>query len=225
MHSDLRLAREMAAGDRRAFEEFVDTYGARIHRLVKRYLSNASDTDDVTQEIFIDLYRCIPTYRGGSSLMTWVYRIAVNHCLRHCERTRPTAAFDDEVIGLDDDWRRSLVESAAKGELSDYVHGALGILPQIHRDVVVLHELHGLTYEECAEMLEVPVGTVKSRLSNAFRKLRVSLADYVLGDQSPPETILRSNAASVVLPSRNNDVIPSRTCEESALSAKPVTRN
>jgi RNA polymerase sigma-70 factor (ECF subfamily) len=206
----------MAAGEQRAFEEFVDTYGARIHRLVKRYVSNPADADDVTQEIFIDLYRCIPTYRGGSSLMTWVYRIAVNHCLRHCERSRPSSPFDDEILEMDDDWRSNPVQAAAKGELSDYVHSALGVLPQIHKDVVVLHELHGLTYEECAEMLEVPVGTVKSRLSNAFRKLRVNLSDYVLGDSD----VNRSNGKSDV----PSTVIPNSRREESALSADPVTR-
>lgn len=149
--------------------------------------------------------------------MTWVYRIAVNHCLRHSERTRPSAPYDDEILEVDDDWRRSPAEAAAKGELSDYVHGALGVLPQIHRDVVVLHELHGLTYEECAEMLEVPVGTVKSRLSNAFRKLRVSLADYVLETNGDSAAYRHSSTVK--------DVIPSRTCEETALSIDTVTRN
>ena len=173
----------MAGGDRRAFEEFVDTYGARVSRLVKRYVANAADADDVTQEVFIDLYRSIGTFRGHSSLMTWVYRIGVNHCLRHCERNKNgSVPFEDGLLEVDGDWRSNPAQAAVKEELNDYVHGALGQLTEVQRDVVVLHELHGLTYEECAAALEVPVGTVKSRLSNAFKKLRVSLSGYVLGE-------------------------------------------
>jgi hypothetical protein len=75
---------------------------------------------------------------------------------------------------------------AARRELGDQVHGALGDLSPLHRDVVVLHELHGLTYHECAEILGVPVGTVKSRLSNAFRRLRDRLGAYVLAGAGGP---------------------------------------
>ena len=184
MADDLRLARRMAAGERRAYEEFVDSFGPRIHRLVKRHVSNASDAEDLTQEIFIEIYRCIGRFRGDSALMTWVYRIAVNHCLRHQQRLKPeSVAFDDSLERLPD-WRPDPAESAAKAELKGKVEEALGGLSGDHRTVVILHELHGMTYSECAAALEIPVGTVKSRLSNAFKRLRVSLSDYVLGDSA-----------------------------------------
>ncbi len=161
-------------------------YGGRVQRLARRYLDNPEDVDDVTQEIFIDVHRCISSYRGASSLMTWIYRIAVNHCLRHRERTRPDPLpYEERTAGAATDWRANPVQSAVKRELSDQVYSALGRLPEMHRDVVVLHELHGLTYEECAAALEVPVGTVKSRLSNAYRRLRASLGGYVLGECAP----------------------------------------
>lgn len=173
----------MQQGDRRAFEEFTDSYGARVHRLVRRYVANPTDAEDVTQEIFCDLYRSIGSFRGDAALATWVYRVTVNRCLRHCQRAKPDSLpYDTQQEQAADDWRADPAQSAAKRELSDRVQGALQDLSPQQKDVVVLHELHGLTYQECASVLEVPVGTVKSRLSNAFRRLRVSLGGYVLGE-------------------------------------------
>ena len=175
----------MQAGERRAFEEFVDSFGPRVHRLVKRYIPNTADAEDVTQEIFIDIYRCIGNFRGDSALMTWVYRIAVNHCLRRQQRQRADSApYDEEALARLPDWRPGPAESAVRSELKSEVKVALDGLSEEHRNVVILHELHGLTYTECAAMLKVPVGTVKSRLFNAFKRLRVSMSGYVLGESA-----------------------------------------
>src|SRR5262249_29219916 len=121
--------------------------------------------------------------------MTWVYRIAVNHCLKHGEKAgshrsyTTNGTYREELP--DSDWRANPEQSAAKSELGRQVYAELGRLQPMHRDVVILHELHGLTYEECAKALEVPVGTVKSRLSNAFKKMRGGLQGYVLGETAP----------------------------------------
>ena len=179
-----RLVRRIQDGDRRAFEEFVDSYGSRVHALVRRNVENTSDGEDVTQEIFVDLFRSIGSFRGESALGTWVYRVAMNHCLKFRQRARPACVPYDEALDAEEDWRADPLRSAARMELSDQVRVALDGLSELHRDVVILHELHGLTYQEVAAVLDVPVGTVKSRLSNAFRRLRVSLGGYVLG--TPP---------------------------------------
>ena len=182
---DRRLAQRMQQGDRRAFEEFVDAYGGHVHRLVRRYVVNPTDAEDVTQEIFADIYKSIGGFRGEATLNTWVYRVAVNRCLRHCQRAKPDSLpLEEQRARPEEDWRSDPARSAAKRELSDKVQDALGELSPLHQDVVILHELHGLTYQECAAILEVPVGTVKSRLSNAFRRLRESLGGYVLGEGS-----------------------------------------
>jgi RNA polymerase sigma-70 factor (ECF subfamily) len=183
MRDDIRLAERIKLGDRRAFEEFVDRFGARVHRLVRRYVENPSDAEDVTQEVFLTLYRNIGSFRGESNLATWVYRVVVNRCLRHCQRIRPdSVCYDEQTAQAEADWRRDPAESATRRELSDKVQGALDQLSPLHQDVVILCQLHGLTYQECAAVLEVPVGTVKSRLSNAFRRLRESLSGYVCGE-------------------------------------------
>lgn len=191
----------MQQGDRRAFEDFLDLYGARVHRLVRRYVGNPSDAEDVTQEIFIDLYRSIGQFRGRSALYTWVYRVAVNHCLKSCQRARPETLPLEDAVNLGKtnnirtDWTSDPHFSATRGELADQVSGALNQLSALHRDVVILHELHGLTYQECADVLDVPVGTVKSRLSNAFRRLRDLLGSYVLAPTG--ELALRGESGAV----------------------------
>lgn len=183
MQDDKRLVQRIQQGDRRAFEEFVDSYGARVQRLVRRYVENTSDGEDLVQEIFCDLYRSLGGFRGEAALSTWVYRVAVNHCLKYRQRTRPDLVpYEEQVAGADEDWRADPARSAIKSELHDQVHEALEQLSPWHYDVVVLCELHGLTYQECAKVLEIPVGTVKSRLSNAIRRLRDSLGGYVFGE-------------------------------------------
>ena len=172
--------RRIAAGDRRAYAEFVDTFGPRVHRLVRQNVP-AADADDVTQEIFIDLFKGAAGFRGEAALSTWVYRIAMNHCIKR-QRRRPDegeAANDDEIADDAPDPARR----AATAELQGEVRGAIQNLSAVQRDAVILHELHGMTYAECAAVLDIPIGTVKSRLSNAFRALRESLHDYVQSDE------------------------------------------
>jgi RNA polymerase sigma-70 factor (ECF subfamily) len=181
--NDRQLAARIASGDRAAFEEFLDSYGARVHRLARRYALHEADAEDLTQQIFCDLYTGIGGFRGESSLATWVYRVALNHCLRFAERARAAQSrHSDEEHEETPDASSDPARHAARRELRHQVHEALGELSPDHRTVVVLHELHGLTYGECAAILNVPVGTVKSRLSNAFRRLRTHLGGYVLGE-------------------------------------------
>ncbi len=183
LHEDIRLARRIQQGDRRAFEEFLDSFGSRVHSLVRRYIENPSDAEDMTQDIFLDLYRSIGSFRGEAALSTWVYRVTVNHCLKYHRRAHPVnVPYDEEIQQVDSNWQGDPEAVISRSELSDQVQGALGQLTPLHRDVVILHELHGLTYQECAEILGIPVGTVKSRLSNAFRHLRSILGGYVAGE-------------------------------------------
>ncbi len=180
--NEMQIVRRIRQGERNAFAEFLDLYGTRVHRLVRRYVTDPTDAEDVTQEIFCDIHRCFGQFRGDSALNTWVYRIAVNHCLRHCQRLRTDSVPLEKQEIEARDWRTDPQQSAMSGELSDHVQTAISGLAPHHADVVVLCELHGLTYRECAKVLDIPVGTVKSRLSNAIRRLRVSLTSYVLGD-------------------------------------------
>jgi RNA polymerase sigma-70 factor (ECF subfamily) len=176
LSKERQLIARLQAGNAQAFTELVDAYGGRVHNLARRYCRTAVDAEDLTQDIFVDICRGIGQFRGDSSLGTWIYRIALNHCLKAQGRTRP------EPLDLDAEPALQTEEGnphrcLAQREVDD----ALFALTPGHRDVVILHELHGLTYAECAAVMGIPVGTVKSRLSNAFGRLRTCLSDYVLG--------------------------------------------
>lgn len=185
MRDDRRQANQIAAGDPGAFTAFVDTYGPSLYRLVRRYTSSEADAEDLTQEIFVDLYRSIGSFRGESALATWVYRVALNHCRKYAGRTYAITVSYDDVRTEPESDEYGPAQYAARRELSDQVYAALDHLSPDHREVVILHELQELTYRECAAILQVPEGTVKSRLSYAFRRLRGPLSAYVQVDPLP----------------------------------------
>ena len=151
-----------------------------FHRLALRFTGSIPDAEDVTLEIFHGVYRSIGRFRGNSSLGTWIYRIAMNNCLEFRRKRRlEVVPYDEELSLATTNWRDDPVQSANRQELSEKVEAAINSLSPLHRDVIVLRELQGLTYQEVAAPLFVPVGTVKSRLSNAFRRRRENLAGEV----------------------------------------------
>lgn len=185
VQNDRQAARQIAAGNRDAFAAFVDAHGPRLLRLARRYALCEADAEDLVQETFVDLYRGMGGFRGDSSLSTWTTQVALNHCRKHlARRPVPTLALDD-ARDQPEAAQRGPAHRAAQSELSSQVHLALNTLSEDHREVVILHELQELTYAECAAVLQVPIGTVKSRLSYAFRRLRGSLDSYVHSDGEP----------------------------------------
>jgi len=180
-----RQAQQILGGTPGAWAAFVDAYGPRLHRLAQRYAACEADAEDLTQEIFVALFQSLAGYRGEATLATWSYRVALNHCLKHAAKTRPVTVPYDDAREAPEPAERGPVHQAARRELSGEVHMALEGLSPDHRAIVVLHELHEMTYAECAAVLEVPIGTVKSRLSTAFRRLRQSLSEYVQSDTLP----------------------------------------
>lgn len=174
------LVQQIQSGDRQAFERLLDQYEARVYRLALRYTDSVPDAEDVTQEIFLALYKSIGSFRGQSALGTWIYRVAMNHCLEYRRRKKPdNVPLNEELMLVSSDWRDDPVQAADRRELSERMEEAIGRLSPVHRDVILLHEMQGLTYQEVAAALDVPVGTVKSRLSNALRRLRELLGSYV----------------------------------------------
>ena len=177
-HSERKLVKAAVAGDRAAFERILDICQDPVYNLARRMVG-VQDADDVAQEALIEVCRSIATFQGRSRLLTWAYRIAVNVCLAHRRRRGPV------VVSFDDDFAEGVADPAddlsvatVATQLKSNVAKAIAMLPECHRDVIVLHEMQGLTYRECAQALGCPVGTVKSRLSNAFVKLRELLRDH-----------------------------------------------
>ncbi len=185
--SDRELARRVALGDADACAAFLDRFGPGVLRLAHRYTFSEADAEDLTQDIMVDQRRASANFRGAAKPSTWVYRVAVNHCLKRRERAKPPGLTleEDHLRGASTLPTNDPQARAEQAELAGEAEDALESLSDLHRDVVILHEMHGLTYAECADALQIPVGTVKSRLSNAFGRLRVRLAAYVLSDEAP----------------------------------------
>ena len=185
MHPDRQTAQHIQSRDPDAWAAFVDTYGPRLHRLARHYAPGETDAEDLTQEVFVALFQSIGRFRGESSLATWSYRIALNHCLKSAARTRPIIVPYEEAREMPAPNAYSPFHQSVRRELSSEIDMALSHLSPSHRGTVILHELHEMTYAECAAGLGVPIGTVKSRLSTMFCRLRESLGGYVLSDTLP----------------------------------------
>lgn len=173
-----KLLDRLRLGQHSAFEALLDLYEDRVYNLVRRMVGE-QDACDVAQEALIEICNSVKSFRGASSLETWVHRVAVNVCLEH-RRRRPIlfVPIEDETISQQTDQNQDPAASIINKCIMSDINEALEKLPEQQRDVVILHELQGLTYSECAQVLNCPVGTVKSRLSKAFLKLREILKGY-----------------------------------------------
>lgn len=180
--TESELVKRLQQGGRAAFEELLDRYERRIYNLALRLLDgHRAEAEDAAQDIFLEVHRSISRFRGDSRLDTWIHRIAVNVCLqRRRKRKLSTVELKDADGVHSPDGDPTL--SAQRAELRSVMESAVKSLPDGQREVVLLHGMQGLSYSEVAEVLACPVGTVKSRLSTAFRRLRETLTPYVNGD-------------------------------------------
>src|SRR6202161_602316 len=182
------LVTELQAGSDSAFDWLVNYSHGRVYNLVYGILSDSADAADVTQEVFLRAFRGIHGFRQGSSLKTWLYRISVRQALNHrrwCWRHhRQQGSIDAEVEGKNPaldlkDLEATPLEQVEAAEMQSVVRRALAQVPDVFRSAVILRDLEGLSYEEVAEVLEVSVGTVKSRILRGRRILR-EILDPVL---------------------------------------------
>ena len=185
------LVAELKAGSESAFALLLAQYSHPIYSLIARSLSDPADAADVTQEVFVKVFRNISSFHGEASLRTWIYRIALHEAsnqrrwwsrhkrqeltidAQHENDEGETFCLADALAARD----ASPYECAARAELGERVVAALRTLPEAFREVVVLREIEGFGYEEIAEMLDVNLGTVKSRLTRGRAALREALHD------------------------------------------------
>ncbi|OEF27778.1 RNA polymerase sigma factor RpoE [Vibrio rumoiensis] len=173
--TDQVLIERVQSGDKQAFNLLVIKYQNKVCSLISRYIKNSGDVPDVAQEAFIKAYRAIPNFRGESAFYTWLYRIAVNTAKNHivAQSRRPPAS---DVDAEDAEYYES--GSALKEisnpenltlseELKQVVFQAIEALPEDLKTAMTLRELEGLSYEEIAEVMDCPVGTVRSRIFRA----------------------------------------------------------
>ena len=167
------LVERCRRGEVGAFEELVDQYKNLVFAMITRTLPDRSQAEDVAQDVFLRIHRGLPYFRGEARLSTWIYRIVVNVCMQ--DRGRATAA-----VSLDDANARVSAPAAADRhaenlELRDRLEKAIAQLPAQYRLLIAAHYLRGVQYEELAEAMQLPLGTVKTQLHRAKRQLRTLL--------------------------------------------------
>ena len=179
---DAQLIGRTLAGEPAAFGELVVRYQDRLYNSLVRVLGSAEDARDAVQDAFVQAFVKLDTFRGSSAFYTWLYRIAFNTAMSHARRQRPTRSLDDQRTELGREPVDGQPAPDARLDMSEratQVHRALAELSAENREVIVLREMDGCKYEEIAEILEVPVGTVRSRLFRARLELRDRLAPIV----------------------------------------------
>src|SRR5487761_726121 len=170
--SDLSLVRRVQRGDKGAFDALVLKYQHKLVKLVMRYVRNPAEAEDIAQEAFIKAYRALPQFRGDSAFYTWLYRIAINTAKNAVvSRDRSPVEYDLDRSNTDEsyDMQGRMKDSETPeglvltDEIRSTVNAAIDALPEDLRTAIVLRELEGLSYEEIAEAMACPVGTVRSR--------------------------------------------------------------
>ncbi|MBV1871851.1 MAG: RNA polymerase sigma factor RpoE [Gammaproteobacteria bacterium] len=187
MATDRALVVRVQQGDKRAFDMLVLKYQHKVLTVVGRYISDHSEAQDVTQEAFIKAYRALPKFRGDSAFYTWIYRIAINTAKNHLvsRGRRPPESDIDVADGelFETGQRLRDVNSPEAQLLTDEiqrtVHQALDELSEDLRAAITLREFEGLSYEEIAEILACPVGTVRSRIFRAREAIDEKLKPLV----------------------------------------------
>ncbi len=181
---DQQLVERAQRGDKHAFELLVVKYQRRLGRLISRFVRNAAEAEDLTQEAFIKAYRALPAFRGDSAFYTWLYRIGINTAKNHLlaqGRKAPTSTpFDTEEAEDFED--ASLLHEVATPEnelmskqVVDVVNASLQQLPEDLRTALTLREIEGLSYEEIAAVMNCPIGTVRSRIFRAREVVATNL--------------------------------------------------
>lgn len=174
--ADLALVERVKRGDKAAFDLLVIKYQSRIINLVSRFVRNHADAQDVTQDAFLKAYRALPNFRGESAFYTWMYRIAVNTAKNFLalQVSRRTSDMDQDVSEMEQiDGSDALRDMDTPehllltSEIQDTVVRAIAGLPEDLRTAITLRELEGLSYDEIAEAMDCPIGTIRSRIFRA----------------------------------------------------------
>jgi RNA polymerase sigma-70 factor (ECF subfamily) len=185
---DHLLVERARRGDSRSYKSLFDKYSPRVRRLVSRHVSDPDEVAEVTQEAFIRAFRALPQFKGESRFFTWLYRIALNTSRNSLARVRRIRRVELENVPIEDgdsgmQYRDEALHDEtpesllATRQVADAVQAAVAALPEDLRAALLLREVEGLKYEEIARQLDVPIGTVRSRIFRAREAIAIRLQD------------------------------------------------
>ena len=185
---EIDLVKQARKGDFSAYDELVKRYQQRIYATIYHMTANHEDANDLAQESFIKAFQALPSFKGGSTFYTWLYRIAVNKTINFLKQRKNrqhmslndldfNAEHDPDLMALISD--KTPVREVGLTELQQKLNEALLKLSEPHRMDVVLHDVQGVSHDEIAEMMDCNIGTVRSRLFYARQQLQGFLAEYI----------------------------------------------
>jgi len=194
---DLTLVKRVRGGDQRAFKLLVERYQRKVYAVALGMLKDKEEAMDVSQEAFVKVYKYLDHFKGDASFYTWLYRITVNICI---DIIRKRAGAGGEAVEFDETMPMDVSEanigalgsrlgtnpqkSALRRELAEKIQEALATVPEKHRAILLLREVEGMSYEDLARTLDIPKGTVMSRLFHARAKVQKILSQYLELDEA-----------------------------------------
>ncbi len=194
---DLTLVERVRTGDQRAFKLLVERYQRKVFSVALGMLKDKEEARDAAQEAFIKVHRYLDHFKGDASFYTWLYRITVNICIdvirKKGSRGKDQLEFDESIkvdlaeanIGaLGSRLGTNPQKSALRAELARHITDAIAQLPEAHREILLLREVEGMSYEDLSRTFDIPKGTVMSRLFHARLKMQKILNEYLEMDES-----------------------------------------
>jgi RNA polymerase sigma-70 factor (ECF subfamily) len=194
---DLTLVKRVRSGDQRAFKLLVERYQRKVYAVALGMLKDKEEAMDVSQEAFVKVYKYLDHFKGDASFYTWLYRITVNICI---DIIRKRAGAGGEAVEFDETMPMDVSEanigalgsrlgtnpqkSALRRELAEKIQEALAAVPEKHRAILLLREIEGMSYEDLSRTLDIPKGTVMSRLFHARAKVQKILSQYLELDEA-----------------------------------------
>lgn len=194
---DLTLVKRVRNGDQRAFKLLVERYQRKVYAVALGMLKDKEEAMDVSQEAFVKVYKYLDHFKGDSSFYTWLYRITVNICI---DLIRKRAGAGGEAVEFDETMPMDVSQanigalgsrlgtnpqkSALRRELAEKIQEALAAVPEKHRAILLLREIEGMSYEDLSRTLDIPKGTVMSRLFHARAKVQKILSEYLELDEA-----------------------------------------
>jgi RNA polymerase sigma-70 factor (ECF subfamily) len=194
---DLTLVERVRSGDQRAFRLLVERYQKKIYSVALGMVKDKEEAMDISQEAFVKVYKYLDHFKGDSSFYTWIYRITSNLCI---DAIRRKGAMRGDAVEFDETVAQDLSEanlgalgsrlgtnpqkSALRRELAEKIQEALQEVPEKHREILLLREVEGMSYEDLSRTLGIPKGTVMSRLFHARAKVQKILSEYLELDES-----------------------------------------
>lgn len=178
--TDIDLINSYLNGDERAFDIILNKYQNFIYNIALRMTSNLSDAEDITQDVFITLFSKINQFEKKSQFSTWIYRITINTCYDYLKKKKraPLSIEQDEIKLVVENKKSTFSRDIEIKQDQDEVQKAINHLPIDLKTIIILYDIKGLKYQEIADIMEISIGTVKSRINRARKKLFKILKPY-----------------------------------------------